>query len=337
MAISSGVNPHRAWVSVNGATFPLQAGSAEQNATRRSSTFSGQLPLAYPGAEMTFASLATNDSSISVMTNGMSQTLVAGEIDNASFDYIAGVISFHGRCKSAKLHAPKSAEKWVNKKPHEIVQDLASRAGLSVDIDQSSLQAGRFIQVDWSKLTDNISYMTVVHKMAEFMGARWWVDAQGTLHVKSIDNPQGFYTLNYSPGTPKSADFLGLTITRNIQAGKPIKVTVKSFHPGQKKTYTGTYSVGGAGDTAEYNYHLPGHTQDHANQHAKTKANEHARHELQLSAQLVGDPMIDVAMKLQLNGTSFAQSYDMDSISHAFGMRGHTMTISAKSAKAGRS
>ena len=336
MAISSGVNKHRAWVTVNGLIFPVSAGSAEQNATRRSSTFAGQIPLGYTGADLFFSTLDTNGATISVLTGGAQQDLVAGEIDNVSFDYIGGMISFHGRCKSAKLHAQKTAEKWINKKPHEIVKDLAGRVGLKVDIDQSSLQAGRFVQIDWSKLTDNISFMTAIHKMAEFMGARWWVDAKGVLHVKATDNPQGFYTLNYAPGTPKRADFLGLTITRNIQAGKPIKVNVKSFHAGQKKTYVGSYSIGGAGDTAEYNYHLPGHSQDHADQHARTKCKEHARHELQLSATLTGDPMIDVAMKLQLNGTPFAQGFDMDCVHHTFGMSGHSMVISAKSAKEGR-
>ena len=337
MAISSGVGPHRAWVTVNGLMFPVSAGSVEQNATRRSSSFSGQIPLGYPGAELFFAMLDTNETTVSVKTGGAQQDLVAGEIDSVDMDYIGGMISVHGRCKSAKLHAPKSAEKWINKKPHEIIQDLAGRVGLKVDIDQSSLQAGRFMQIDWSKLTDNISYMTVIHKMAEFMGARWWVDAKGVLHVKATGNPQGVYTLNYSAGPTKKADFLSLRICRNIQAGKPIKVSVKSFHAGQKKTYVGSYSIGGAGQTVEYNYHLPGHSQDHADHHARVKCKEHARHELQLSATLVGDPLIDVAMKLQLNGTPFAQGFDMDSIRHTFGYGGHTMQISARSAKEGRS
>ena len=252
MAISSGVNPHRAWVTVNGLMFPVSAGSVEQNATRRSSSFSGQIPLGYVGAELFFATLDSNQTTVTVKTSGSQADLVSGEIDNVDFDYIGGVISFHGRCQSAKLHAPKTAEKWINKKPHEIVQDLAGRAGLKVEIDQSSLKAGRFVQIDWSKLTDNISHMTVIHKMAEFMGARWWVDAKGTLHVKSTDNPQGVYTLNYAPGGSKRADFLAMSITRNIQAGKPIKVTVKSFHAGQKKNYVGSFSIGGAGSTVEY-------------------------------------------------------------------------------------
>jgi hypothetical protein len=331
------VSDHRAWIAVNGLSFPILSGSAEQNATRRSSSFSAQIPLGYPGAEAFFALLDTNEATVSVLTGGVTQDLMAGEIDTADFDYIGGVISVRGRCKSAKLHAQKTAEKWINKKPHEIVQDLAGRVGLNVEIDQSSLKAGRFIQIDWSKMTDNVSYMTVVHKMAEFMGARWWVDAKGVLYVKSTDNPQGVYTLNYSNGPPKSANFLSLRICRNIQAGKPCTVTVKSFHPGQKKTFAGTFSIGGAGESVEYAYHLPGHSQDHADQHARTKAKEHTRHELQLSATLPGDPLIDVAMKLQLAGTMFAQGFDMDSIHHQFGYGGHTMSISARSAKEGRS
>jgi hypothetical protein len=336
MAVSSGTGQHRAWVSVNGQRFPLLGGSVDQAATSKSSTFSGQIPLGYTAAELTFGTLNQNDSSIIVQTRDAEKSLVSGEIDRIDFDYIGGVISFSGRCKSAKLHEKKSSEKWVNKKHHEIVKDLAGRVGLKTDLDESTLNAGRIMQLDWSKMTDGSSYATVIHKMAEIMGARWWVK-DDTLYMKTTDNPAGFYTITYDEGPPKTADFKQLRISRNIQAGKSVKVNVKSFHAGKKQTFAGSYTIGGAGGTVEYNYHLPGHTQGHVDKHAKSKAKDHARHELSVVAEMVGDPAIDVGMKLRLQGTMFAQDFDMDSVHHAIGMSGHSMTIHAKSAKKGRS
>jgi hypothetical protein len=40
-------------------------------------------------------------------------------------------------------------------------------------------------------------------------------------------------------------------------------------------------------------------------QYAEKKANEHTRHEYTIRAECVGDPSIDVAMSLQLNGTGY--------------------------------
>jgi hypothetical protein len=339
MAVSSGAGPHLAWVSVNGALFPLEHGSAEQTATRKSATFSGDVPLSYPGAEATFATLGANTASVIVSTRGVSAPLVSGEIDTADIDYVDRVIKFSGRDQSAMLHAVKSSEKWTNLPGSQIVQQLAGRVGLGAQVDPSLLLAGKQVQIDYAKMTDGISYAAVIHKLAEFDGARWYVK-NGTLIYQALANAAGIYTLNYVPpnsGSPMAADFLNLRVRRNIQAGKSINVTVKSWNPKQKQVFQDQSNVQGSGSSQNYVYHIPNLLQDHVTQHAKAKANEAARHELTLDAELVGDPSIDVAMDLVLSGTGFFdQAYQMDSIHHEFGMGGHRMTITAKSAKSGR-
>jgi hypothetical protein len=156
-----------------------------------------------------------------------------------------------------------------------------------------------------------------------------------------LDNPAGVFTLNYVPPTPESpeiADFLHLTIKRNVQAGKNINVTVKSWHPKKKQNFIGSSNVEGTSGNQSYVYHIPNLLQQHVEQHARAKANEHARHELTLETEVVGDPSVDIAMDLQLTGTNyFDQSYQMDHIHHEFGMTGHTMAITARAAKTGRS
>jgi phage protein D len=341
MAISSGVRSHRCWVEINGQTFPITTGSASQTATKKSATFSGVIPMGTPGALTLLASLGENDASIFVQSGGAAKALVVGEIDNVDFDYIGGNMTVSGRCKSAKLHQTKSAEKWVNKKNPDIVKDIAGRVGLTADVGESTVDAGKYVNIDWSKLTDGISFATILHKIAEVEGARWWTNG-GKLFFKSDSDSATAYPITYSAQNKggsvngKSADFLQLRIRRNVQAGKSVKVDVKSWNTRKKKAFTGTQTIGGAGGTTNYVYHVPGLDQAHADKHAKSKAKEHSRHELTVHVSCVGDPEIDIAQKLRLRGTDFDQDFEMDSIGHSFGLQGHTMSISAKSAKAGR-
>ncbi len=193
--------------------------------------------------------------------------------------------------------------------------------------------AGKQLVQDFVKLSDGISFAAVIHKIAELDGARWWVK-DGTLFYRSLSDLSSVYTINWqrpTPGGPMRSDALDLRIRRNVQAGKSIEVTVKSWHPKQKQVNEGKATVGGNGGPIKYEYHIPNLLQSHADQHAKSKANDHARHGASVSARCVGDPGIDVAMGLQLSGTGvFDRTYEMDSVHHTFGMQGHTMTINAK-------
>jgi hypothetical protein len=338
MAVSSGYGQHSATLIVNGQRFAIMSGSRSWEATKKSSSFSAVLPMSAAGVEDTFGpGLGDNDTSVVVTTRGQTATLVKGEIDEVEFDYIQRVVHLSGRDASAKLHATKSAEKWVNKKPHEIVKDIAGRVGLSADVDTSSVQAGRFVAVDWSKLTDGVSLAHVLHRLTALMGAHWFVQ-NDKLVVKSTAATAAPYTINYSFTNGRIvSDALALTVRRNIQAGKPVKVEVKSWHPRKGELATGSYQIGGNGTSQTYSYHLPMHTKDHCDAHAKSKAKDHARHELSVSVEVVGDTSIDGTAPLLLIGTGFAQDFKIDSIEDAFGMSGHTTRISAKNSAKGRS
>jgi len=339
MAITAGAGPHLAWLSVGGATLPIEHGSVEQHATRKTSTFSATIPLSFPGAEAALANLGDNTATVTVMTRGTSATLFTGECDTTDFDYIGRVVRVSGRDASAKLHENQTSEKWLNKKGSDIVQDLAGRVGLVCEADPSALMAGKQLQQDYVRLSDNVTFAAVIHKLAEIDGARWWVDQNGTLQYRIGTSPNSTYTINYVPPStgPISSDAMVLRVRRNIQAGKTHAVTVKAWHPKKKQVFNYTSNVEGNGSTVTHTYHLPNLLQDHVQQFAKSRANEIARHEITVHATVAGDPNVNVNMSLQLSGTGYwDQTYQMDAVHHEFGMSGHRTSITARSGKGGR-
>jgi hypothetical protein len=55
-----------------------------------------------------------------------------------------------------------------------------------------------------------------------------------------------------------------------------------------------------------------------------------------VNATVVGDTSVAAGMGLQLSGTQFDQTFEIDSVHHDFGMGGYRTSITARSAKEGR-
>lgn len=338
MAVTSGVGPHAAWLNAGG-TWPIEHGHVEQSADRKTSSFSGIVPMDLAGARGAFAGMgAGTEASISVLTRGQTGTLMTGQLDEVEFDYIRREIHFRGRDKSAALHENITSEKWLNKLPSDVVQDLIGRVGLSGSVTASSVKAGKQLQQDFVKLSENHTYARIIHEMARIDGVRWWVDANGTFHYVPYGSPQGSYSIFIAQDSkPIASDCLHLRVTHNLEAARPIAVTVKGWHPKLRRLITHTSNVGGSGPTRNYNYQVPTLTEDHAQKRSKSEATERARHEFLVSATVVGDPTVQAGMGLSLSGSDFDQTFDIDHVAHEFGMGGHTTHITARSPKTGRS
>lgn len=339
MAISQGFGPHAAWLSVAGGFWPIEHGNVSL-AMRKSSSFGGVIPMAWPGARAALANVDNGaEATIVTMTRGQQATLVTGSLDDIDMDYIPGrVIRFSGRDKSSRLHEELSSEKWLNKKPSEIVQDLVGRVGLSGNISvTSSVKAGKQLQQDWVKLSENNAFSSIIHEMARIDGARWWVDAKGTFHYVAFGDAQGNYSVTIQQDSePIVSDCLSLKIRRNLQAARPHAVTVKGWHPKKREIFTFTSNVEGRGPTRKFNYQVPTVTQDRAQQHAKSDATEKTRNEFTVTSTVVGDPDVVPGMGLSVSGTDFDQTFDIDGVQHDFGMSGHRTNITARSAGEGR-
>lgn len=336
MAISQGSRQHRAYAVIDGARYPITDGAVEIEATRKNSTFTAGLPAATPGLLAALSAIGEHSAALIVSLNGVETTLIEGEIDTVDVDLILGTVTINGRDASAKLQQTTSAEKFINKRHDEIIKDIAGRVGLVADITSATEQAGNFVQIDWSSLTDGTTLQEVLHRIAEVEGFRWWI--RGSKLVVRRDGDQtGVYPVTYSDANGKVADVTSLKIRRNIPIAKTIKVTGNSWNPRKKSSFSSVVTTPGATGTYEYGFHAPGKTMAQVTEHAKRKASELARHELLVEVECVGDPSIDPSMKLRLRGTSyFDQDYQIDRIQHSFGMLGYSMSIEAKSAKVNR-
>lgn len=338
MAITSGAGPHSAWLMVGGAQMLVESGNVSQSATRKTAQFHCTLPLTEANHDA-LAGVADDTAKVEVMTRGSRSTLITGKIKKVDTDYIAGVLRVVGHDLSTELHNRKTSEKWLNKKPSEIIQDLIGRAGISAgNIASSELMAGKKTVQDFVKLSDNVSYAYVIHKLSQLDGARWWVDPQGRFNYVPSGTPIGSYSVFVDRSKrPVVSDCLDLRISRNVDAGKKILVTYKSWHPRQKQVFQGQAIVPGKGGPLEFNFHVPNLQQDHVDKYAKSAAIERARHAITISATVVGDPAVQAGMGLQLTGTEYYDgTYDIDTVHHTFGMSGHRTHITSRGPGEGR-
>ena len=338
MATQTGVNPHRAWLSVNGKLFPVIQGSAVMNGTRQSSHFSATIPINYPGAQAACAALCDNQSGVIVQSNGKTAPLVMGEADSATFNYGQnGTIVVSGRDNSVRLHN----KKWHGTLPDmttvQVVQKLAGEVGLGVVVTGGGgTMFGKKIDENYVAVEEGMSYAAIISKCAELDNARWFVDVNSVLHYEIDPQPSGGFSVNYKAGPPEISDAFQISEERNVQASKTIHVFIKSWHEEEKNSVVAEAIAGGCGTEVQYEFTLPTLVQDQAQKYAQAKANEIARHRITVNAHCVGDVTVTQDSGLAVSGdTVFDGVYLIDQIHHTFGMSGHKMTITARGNQGG--
>jgi len=338
MAISQGAGPHRAWISVGGGEFPIEHGHITQCGARAASRWTATVPMSYPGAEAAFVAAANGGATCTITIEahgGPTDLVMTGPLLKCVFDYIGRYIIASGQDMGHKLTKVKTVEKFVNKKGSDIVQQWCGRVGLPCQAGSSKLMAGKKLQQDFVKLTDGISLLTGIHLLALYDGARWYTDKRGTFHyeISGTAAAGGSYSVNYQPPSsqhPMRSDALRLSIIVNVQAMEGVSAKFDSWHPYDKQLHNGSAQSGSGGGSAnQYITRAPTLQPEQAQQYADSNMKQVSRHQVRVDALCVGDPTIDVTMKLNVNGTDFDGDYQIDTIDHDFGMQGYTMLISA--------
>jgi hypothetical protein len=89
------------------------------------------------------------------------------------------------------------------------------------------------------ELSENSTFARVIHEMARIDGARWWVDANGNFNYVPYGSPQGIYSITINQNAdPIAADCVELRVHHNLQAGRPLQVTVKGLALAILSTFT---------------------------------------------------------------------------------------------------
>jgi hypothetical protein len=343
MAITSGVAPHNGWVEINGSRFQVVSGLCSFNSLNSINEINAKIPLTpYFNQIVGLTGYNTVKCKAIVLTHGSEWTLNPQGffVKSITFNLTNTWIQIYCHDPFTAMESQRTTDTWTNKKGHEIAQDLVGRLGLSFSSTPSKVMAGRKIGKEFVKLTDNVTYLHAIHKLAEMDGKRVYADENGTVNYKEPGTGSTYSVMwrKPTPQQPMVSDCLNLSVIHNLDASGTQSAKIPSWKPDKKQTNTGTYTIPGTGETRQL-YSDPDNLEmDQAQQKALADAERDASHEWEISATVVGDPSVKVDGKVQLTGTGSAldQSYPIDSVVHNFGYNGYTTTINAKTKGQGR-
>jgi phage protein D len=267
------------------------------------------------------------------------QSFILGNADGLDFDPVENRIQISGRDLAAAMVDKKTSEKFVNQKASDIAKTIASRHGLTADIDEVPGLDGTFYEIDHTRLNSASSEWDLLCELAEDYNCNVWVDGQ-TLHFKNADEPtSGVYTIQWmSPykarGFPLS-NVAHITFHRNCTLAKNVQVIVQSWNSKQKKAFTGSAeaSKSGAVESQIYTYNEPGLSADQASSRAQKRLNAIVNNEMSMSASLPADNILNARMQVSVTGTGtpFDQIYYPASVTrHMSAEGGYTMSFEAK-------
>jgi phage protein D len=261
-----------------------------------------------------------------------------GDVDKLEIDFEHRVVHISGRDKTAKMTDQKTNEKWQNKQPEDIIEDLAGRSGLSVKFKgKSTDKAGLKYKDDYSRISDHDSHWNVITRLAKQMGCIAFVKGS-ELYVQPYDaSDGGTYQILYTKPThvsPAAGSFVSLSCGRDLNLSKDVKVNHKSWQHKEGKGIESEYNSKGAGDgKLEFTFKGANLTKQQQDQLTETKLDEIISHERTVKMHTYGDVNLTSLMMLSLSGTGtgFDQDYIISTIEHSwqFG-HGYKMHINVR-------
>jgi len=339
----------RASLIVQGSTIPIIDLRVSQSKDHKCDTASATTALeALPaGMDANWWSTA-NDIAVQVMIQGDGAAggtkVFDGKVDHITIDFAERTLKVQGRDKAAKLLDKKVTKKHINRKPHEVAQDLASDGGISLDADQVSDKAGKLVQIDFASIVHRMSIWDAIQVVADKHDMIAYATG-GKAYFKKPDEQLPTFAVVYTPPTGEAyatGNFVKLSVERNCVLGRPVKCHVHSWNHKDKKLFEATEEEPGVGDPLEYHLHPSNLSQDQAQKRAKAHKDKVTKHEFDVTVDMPGDETMNARHMLQLSGTgtAFDQQYEVQSVEHRISVsEGYRMTISskAKSKKRGKS
>ena len=316
-------------LTVNGTTITnaLLSADIDNNNFFAADTFEAEIALnAMPPAfNAAFWSSSQAQIEISVgIGNGLTQ-LILGNADDVDIELPAGLLRVRGRDLSAPLMDNKTTQKFQNQTSSQIATQIAQlpQFNLTPNVAPTSTPSGIFYEIDHARLTDNISYWTLLNELARFEGYDVYVTGKTLNFQPSSPATQPTYTISYTPPTQRmiqSGNFIDLKMHRSQTLAKDVVVQVTSWNSKQRTAFVASSPPNSKASTNGTSTFYPivraGLTMDQAQQLAQNTRAEITLHERVVSVTMPGELTLQPRQHVALvgTGTSFDQTYYIDSI-----------------------
>ncbi len=277
------------------------------------------------------------------------QSLIIGRTDTVNFDPVQNTIELTGRDYTSAFIDAKTTETWKNKSVTDVVTAIAARHSMTASVSSISTIVGEFSDIDHVRLTDERSEWDLLVWLAHETQCDVWVSGMTLNFQKQIDpTKQDYYLIKWVPAdgvttfTPQ-ANVLDLKLEHNMTIAKGVQVQVRSWHGTFKNSFIATYpgkvkhvKVGKAtpvSNTQNYVYNIPGLDAQGVLRKAQAIYNEIVKNEMNLTATLPGDNILNNRVMVQLDGTgtAFDQTYYPSSVHRSMSFNaGYSMTVRAR-------
>jgi phage protein D len=277
-------------------------------------------------------------------------SLLVGNVDDIEIDPIRDEVTMAGRDLTARLIDTKTIEKYQNLTAAQVAEKLALAHGLTPVVTATQGTVGSYYQIDHVAIQDDRPEWDVLTYLAQVTGFVVYVKGR-ELHFEprkdpAIDAP---YVIRWQPRAPGRAspvlNTTSLAVSRNLTIAKDVKVTVRSWNQKQKKGFTVTANrartrnavtsrVGRSpGPPQQYSFFFPNMTPEEAQQKANRLLKDISEHEVNMSAEVPGDPLLtpQVVIRLEGTATAFDQLFFPASVVHSYDdYRGYRTSVRAK-------
>ena len=314
-------------LTVNGTTITnaLLSADIDNNNFFAADTFEAEIALNALPAAFNAAFWSSSQAKIGIsigIGNGLTQ-LILGNADDVDIELPAGLLRVRGRDLSAPLMDNKTTQKFQNQTSSQIVTQIAPQFNLTPNVVPTSTPSGVFYEIDHARLTDNISYWTLVNELARFEGYDVYVTGNTLNFQPSSPSTQPTYTISYTPPTQRmiqSGNFIDLKMHRSQTLAKDVVVQVTSWNSKQRTAFTATSPSGAkaslTGSSTLYPIVRAGLTIDQAQKLAQNTRAEITLHERVVEVTMPGEITLMPRQHIALTGTgtNFDQTYFIDRI-----------------------
>jgi phage protein D len=267
------------------------------------------------------------------------ESIFAGRVDDASFDWPRQCISIAGRDMTAGFLDNKTSEKFPNQTASQIATMLAGRRGLTPVVTATKTKVGRYYQIDNVRMEDDRTEWDLLTWLAREEGFIVYVKGK-ELHFEPRAKGGDVFRVVWrpaEPGKPMSTDFTSVKTVRTLTVARDLTVIVRSWNSKAKRAFEkkATRNRPKSPNKQQYVYSIPGLTPQQAQERANQLLAELSRHEMKLSVEGPAENALGKAQVIQLSGTgtAFDQTYYPDVIRRSFDASeggGYRWSISAK-------